>query len=93
MDTGQKRLYDPGQAPVYSLPDSDPMRALADWGAPPSPPSQPYRIDDERSYLSPGTPPWEPEPAGPAPVWAWTFLVAGCVLLAGAAVAISALYG
>lgn len=53
-----ERMYDPGQVPVYPgepLPQRDPMRALADWGAPPSPP---YRLDDERAYASPGPPPW-----------------------------------
>lgn len=58
MDPRYERLYDPGKAPVYPLPQRDPMRALADWGAPPEPPIRPYPLDDERAYASPGPPPW-----------------------------------
>jgi hypothetical protein len=59
--------FDPGQAPVYPLPERDPMRTLADWGAPPDPPIQPdYPGAYERPWLSPGRPPWA-ESKPPAP--------------------------
>lgn len=82
MDARYERLFDPGQARVYPgepLPQRDPMRALADWGAPPTPDSSLYRLDDERSYASPGPPPWvEPKRT---PAWALASILVGSALL------------
>jgi hypothetical protein len=86
-----QRRFDPGISPVYPLPQRDPMRILADWGAPPDPPVQP----DPGMYERMGLPPWasqgEQDPAvqrgwrasrpGGIPAWALVSIVVGAVFL------------
>jgi hypothetical protein len=82
MDTRRER-FDPGVAPVYPLPQRDPMRALADWGAPPSPPIRPDESGRyERPWISPGPPPWaEEEPASIIPAWTLVAVLVGSALV------------
>lgn len=82
MKTRRKR-FEPGLARVYPLPQRDPMRSLADWGAPPDPPIEPdYPGAHERPWDSPGRPPWiEPERKAPTPWWAALCIAAGVVLI------------
>ena len=87
--------FDPGAAPVYPLPERDPMRTLADWGAPPMNWVQSdYPGAYERPWDSPGRPPWaEPEQTAPgrrrAPGWAVACVLAGSLLAIGAAVVLA----
>jgi len=88
METRRER-FEPGQVPVYPLPQRDPMRTLADWGAPPSPPIRPDEPGAyERPWLSPGRPPWAEEPRPRrTPAWAlWAVLVGSALVLVSAAV-------
>lgn len=81
-----EREFDPGQAPVYPLPQRDPMRFLADWGAPPSPPIRPDESGAyERPWDSPGRPPWA-EPASIIPAWAVLSVALGSALLMAAVI-------
>ena len=88
--------FDPGAARVYPLPQRDPMRTLADWGAPPDPPIRPDRPGVyERPWDSPGPPPGAAERAESVrrhsrprvPAWAVALVMVGVLLLcvAGAA--------
>ena len=83
-----EREFEPGQAPVYLLPQRDPMRFLADWGAPPSPPISPGRPGAyERPWDSPGPPPWADQAApgalsrGRTPRWAVAAVLVGSALV------------
>lgn len=89
MDSQYERLYDPGQ--VHPLPQRDPMRALADWGAPPEPPVPPYALDDERAYVSPGPPPWV-QPRRQTPAWALAAVLVGSALILVTAAVLFARY-
>lgn len=78
----RKSEFDPGQARVYPLPRRDPMKALADWGAPPNPPIRPDEPGAyERPWDSPGRPPWVEPDRRRTPFWAWVCVVDGVVLL------------
>lgn len=85
--------FEPGQAPVYPLPQRDPMMALADWGMPPEPPIRPDEPGAfERPWLSPGCPPWA-EPERRVPGWAQASIVIGVTLVAVATIwAVAALF-
>lgn len=87
METRRER-FDPGQAPVYPLPQRDPMRFLADWGAPPEPPIRPDEPGAyERPWLSSGRPPWaEEEPPSIIPAWTLVAVVLGSVILMAAVI-------
>lgn len=65
----EKRMYNPEDP----LPQRDPMRSLADWGAPPDPPIEP---DD-----SPGPPPWVASRPRGVPTWAVALIVLGVLAL------------